>query len=198
MQGIVIKTHKEHAFLCGIGFHQSPFSRANGFFIRPNYSLKVFGLFPITDRQETQHVFKYTVWVFENVSVAHWFQLRCVMLLKRLRLLFIQFLKVCDAHESKWKPLDENFIMKHLIISMKCFIIEFSCRGLRLDSCPLETYCSLVCQTVLFYLQVNRRRASFVNSAELIPWGIRLKLSKSYKYLSFYATAKIFSLKTLS
>jgi len=61
------------------------------------------------------------------------------------QILGLLFVKVCDAHESKWKPLHANLIIKTLIISTKCFIIEFSCRGLHLDSCPPETDCSLVC-----------------------------------------------------
>ena len=37
----------------------------DGLLMKPNCSRhKDFGLFPITDCQETQHVIKYTVWVF--------------------------------------------------------------------------------------------------------------------------------------
>ena len=40
-------------------------NRLDGLLMKPNcLSHKDFGLFPITDCQETQHVIKYTVWVF--------------------------------------------------------------------------------------------------------------------------------------
>ena len=40
-------------------------NRLEGLLMKPNCSRhNVFGLFPITDCQETQHVIKYTVWVF--------------------------------------------------------------------------------------------------------------------------------------